>query len=83
MECKGGLVLGICVIVAAFVLAFTTRTAILPNEVGRYQFAGSNGVNVFVLDTKTGRIWQKFVNSTGGPSEWSENSVPWVQMSEK
>ena len=83
MEYKGGLVLGACVIVAAFMLAFAIRTAIPPTEVGRYQFAGSNGVNVFVLDTKTGRLWQRFVNSSGGPSEWSENRVPWVEMSEK
>jgi len=83
MNYKSGLVLGVSVIVAAFVLAFAIRTAIPPSEVGRYQFSGGNGVNVFVLDTKTGRIWQKFVDSNGGPSEWSENRVPWFEMSDK
>lgn len=38
-------------------------------------------MNIFVLDTKTGRIWQRFVESSGGPAEWEENRAPWVDES--
>lgn len=39
MDSKGGLALGICVVIAAVVLSFGLRADTAPNDVGRYQFA--------------------------------------------
>jgi hypothetical protein len=87
MDSKGGGILGICIIIAAAIVVFAPhvvpRVAPPASEVGRYQFARSNGVNVFVLDTKTGRVWQRHVDPSGGPTDWSENKTPWVEAKEK
>jgi hypothetical protein len=83
MDNKSGVILGVCVIIAACILAFASRQVVPASEIGRYQFERSNGVNVFVLDTKTGRIWQRFVEPTGGNTEWSENKAPWTEASGK
>ena len=79
MNNYGGLILGVCVIVAAAIVAMAPRLTGGMSEVGRYQFGRSNGVNVFVLDTKTGRIWQRYVDSSGGSPDWSENKAPWAE----
>ena len=77
MEKKPDWALGVCVIIAACVLVWGQR--IWPNttepSVGRYQYGVANENNVFVLDTKTGRIWRKFVSSNSGPSEWQEDKA--------
>jgi hypothetical protein len=83
MDNKGSIFLGACVIIAACILAFAPRSAGPPNEVGRYQFGRSNGVNVFVLDTKTGRVWQRFVDPSSGSPDWFENKVPWSESPSK
>ena len=72
-------VLGFCIIIAA------TMRAPLPrrSEVGRYQFVRSDGANCFVLDTKTGRLWQRLIPLSEGPTEWSENKAPWVEAPAK
>ena len=72
------LILGLCLIVAAVIVGGAICTAGHAN--GRYQFASSSGVNVFVLDTRTGRLWIKFVQQNGGPNQWDEQVVPWVKQ---
>ncbi|HQR44274.1 MAG TPA: hypothetical protein PLX97_16375 [Gemmatales bacterium] len=79
MNNYGGLILGVCVMMAAAIIAMAPRLTGGSNEVGRYQFERSNGVNVFVLDTKTGRLWQRFVDPSGGSSDWTENKSPWAE----
>ena len=81
MDTKAAGVLGVCVIVASLILTLVPRGTAVPPvpEVGRYQFARSNGVNCFVPDTKTGRLWQRFVGPTGGPTDWSEDRTPWTE----
>lgn len=59
------------------------RPSVPVSEIGRYQFERSNGGNVFVLDTITGRVWQRFVDPSSGSTEWSENKAPWVESSGK
>lgn len=78
MDAKAAGVLGVCLIIAALIVALVPRNPPAP-EVGRYQFIRTNGVNCFVLDTKTGRLWQRYVESSGGPTNWSENTGPWVE----
>mgnify|MGYP001609920478 CR=1 FL=1 len=69
------LILGLCLVVAAVLIA--GGLCAMGHGNGRYQFARSNGVNVFVLDTRTGRLWSKFVEQTGGSTQWDEESGPW------
>ena len=79
MDTKSAGILGICLIIAALIVAFPHTLASSQSEVGRYQFGRSNGVNCFVLDTKTGRLWQGFIasNSNEAPT-WQENKTPWL-----
>jgi hypothetical protein len=81
MDTKAAGVLGVCLIIAALIVSLVPRNPPAPAaaEVGRYQFIRTTGVNCFVLDTKTGRLWQRFVESSGGPTNWSENTAPWVE----
>ena len=79
MDAMAAGVLGVCIIMAAVMLAPLPRRS----EVGRYQFVHSNGVNCFVLDTKTGRLWQRLNPSSEGPAEWSENKAPWAEAPAK
>jgi hypothetical protein len=85
MDAKAAGILGGCLIVAALIVSLVPRNPPAPPaaEVGRYQFVRTNGVNCFVLDTQTGRLWQRFVESSGGPSDWSENKAPWVEAQGK
>jgi hypothetical protein len=82
MDTKSAWVLGSCIIIAALVVALLPRSTMAPagTEVGRYQLVRSNGVNCFVPDTRTGRLWQRHVEPNGGPSDWSENKSPWGDL---
>jgi hypothetical protein len=85
MDTKGAGVLGVCIIIAALVVSLVPRNPPpgIAAEVGRYQFGRSNGVNCFVLDTKTGRLWERFVETSGGSPAWSENKAPWAETQGK
>src|SRR5436309_1639004 len=75
MDTNAAWVLSVCIIIAAVMRAPPPRSS----GVGRYQFVHSNGVNCFVLDTKTGRLWQRLNPSSEGPTEWSEHKAPWAE----
>ena len=79
MDTTAAAVLGFCIIIAAVMREPLPRMA----EVGRYQFVHPNEVNCFVLDTKTGRLWQRLIPLSEGPTEWSENKAPWVEAPAK
>jgi hypothetical protein len=84
MDTKAAGVLGVCVIIAALIVALVPRSQPAPAaEVGRYQFTRSNGTNCFVLDTKTGRLWSRFVPSSEGSTNWSEDKGPWTEAAGK
>jgi hypothetical protein len=80
MDTKSSGILGVCFIIAALIVALVPRGALVPHqEVGRYQFERTSGVNCFVLDTKTGRLWQGFVSSNNNQAPtWQENRAPWL-----
>ena len=82
MDTRSAGVLGGCIIIASLILSLGSRGPAAP-EMGRYQFARSNGVNCFVIDTKTGRLWQRFVEPSGGSTDWEENKAPWIEASSK
>ena len=68
-----GLSVVIAVIFAAIIVTFGERQGTSP--VGRYRFFQTGDGNSFLLDTRTGRLWER---RTGSPA-WSENAdVPWV-----
>lgn len=83
MDAKSSGIIGGCILLAGLVIALSVhfQGGNLPqgnvndHEKGRYQMVVTNGVNVFLVDTKTGRVWQKFVSSNEGTSEWSEQDV--------
>ena len=85
MDTKSASILGLCILLAALILASAPRLLPSPARggVGRYQFIATTGVNCFVLDTQTGRLWQKFVPHNEGPGRWEEAPTPWMQATDK
>ena len=51
--------------VVGVALAFTLGAVATQGEVGRYQIFGNEN-HIFVLETTTGRVWEKFVTSSQG-----------------
>ncbi|HEV3260050.1 MAG TPA: hypothetical protein VG013_24540 [Gemmataceae bacterium] len=61
------------IVFAAMIVAFGERRP--ANPVGRYRVFQAGEETCFLLDTKTGRLWER---KAGSPA-WSENAdVPWV-----
>jgi hypothetical protein len=81
MNTRAALIIGLSIVVAAVIMVGVPILARTPRdaEVGRYQFAHTSGVNAFVIDTKTGRLWNQFVAPTSGPTKWSECDEPWLK----
>jgi hypothetical protein len=85
--------LGVCLIIAALIVALVPRPAPGPMpppataEVGRFQLVTAPGKAepLLVFDTKTGRLWQR----TRGPGmkfnePWGEyTEAPWVSKDAK
>lgn len=67
MNTKTSLILGLSIVIASVVLGVTLRglatqsieSAAAARDVGRYQIVGVPG-HAFILDTATGRAWEKF-----------------------
>jgi hypothetical protein len=64
MDVKSATIVGVCIIIAALVLAFIPRPCV---NVGRFQLSnpGEKGM-AYVIDTVTGRVWQTPVGVSGG-----------------
>ena len=75
MQVIKAIIIGVSIVAAAFIL----RTAPSADGNGRYQVGGSSG-DVFVLDTKTGDLWQKFAPiRSSGSMNWEKASGPWTK----
>ncbi len=70
MDLKSAIVIGLCIVLASVVIT------VISGE-GRYHMVSTSGGNVFVLDTRSGRVWSKFVKPDKGHINWSEESTPW------
>jgi hypothetical protein len=69
----GSVILGLCVVFAAIIVTFGERRA--TNLVGRFRIVQTGDGSCFLLDTRTGRLWER---RAGSPT-WSENAdVPWI-----
>jgi hypothetical protein len=73
----GSVILGLClvfaVVFAAIIVTFGERRT--TNLVGRFRIVQTGDGNCFLLDTRTGRLWER---RAGSPA-WSENAdVPWI-----
>src|SRR3954462_6540674 len=69
MDTKAAGILGVCIVVAGVIVSLAARIPPPPGgEVGPSQFPRSNGGNCFVLDTRTGRLWQGLVSPTSNES---------------
>jgi hypothetical protein len=73
----GSVVLGLSIVVAlvfaATIVTFGERRPLDP--VGRFRFFQTGESTWFLLDTRTGRLWER---RAGSPT-WSENpAVPWI-----
>ncbi|MBX7102813.1 MAG: hypothetical protein K1X57_01950 [Gemmataceae bacterium] len=68
MNDRGHFLLGLCIIVAASLVAFVPRPQSPVPPVGRYQMSGVPG-HAYVIDTVTGQVWEDFASSGQGSSD--------------
>ena len=74
----GASIVGFSIVFAAVIVAFGERREAHP--VGRYRLLQTGAGDCFLLDTKTGRSWER---KAGSPA-WSENAeVPWIPRSDR
>ena len=68
------LIIAALIIAAAIFLGAVVRTfGENPAAVGRFQLGAGPGGPDRVLDTKTGRLWER----VAGAAEWAEVATPW------
>jgi hypothetical protein len=77
VDIKAAGILGACIVVAALLIAFlgpddTQSSSAAGGDNGRYQVATTTESNVFILDTRTGRLWHR-----SGERQWAEEKTPW------
>ena len=66
-------IVGFSIVFAAVIATFGERQG--PSPVGRYRLFPSGEGGCFLLDTRTGRLWER---KAGSPT-WSESAgVPWA-----
>lgn len=71
MDTKSGGVLGVCLIIAALIVALAPRLPVpVPpgTQIGKYQMGGVPG-HAYVLDTTTGQVWEDFASVGQGSSD--------------
>lgn len=65
-----GLLFGVCILLTLGAASGKQE------EVGRYNIASGHQGTCFVIDTKTGQVWQRYStssgNSYGSPVEWNK-----------
>jgi hypothetical protein len=73
VDTKNSGILGVCLIIAALIVALVPRpqpATSVPSgtQVGRYQMGGVPG-HAYVIDTATGQVWEDFAIPTQGSSD--------------
>lgn len=81
MDIKSASILGVCIIIAAATASLKPSNGSEPKQsqqqIGRFQMAGIPG-HVYVLDTETGQVWEKFA-TTGQGSTSSDFNAPKIK----
>jgi hypothetical protein len=73
----GAGVFGLYVVFAAIVMVYGSRPR--DRAVGRYQVLPTGDGSCLLLDTKTGRLWER----KAGSAMWSESAdVPWLSRAD-
>ena len=97
MDTKRSLILGGSIIIAALIVTLVPRVGVpvapsqkdsaavaAPSqEVGRYQMVRVTDRRCYLLDTKTGKLWESRVPFENQPdfwSVWSETTAPWAKQ---
>ena len=72
MSERAAAILGVCIIIAAFLLAWLPQLS----TTGRYQIVCVDD-SCLLLDTQTGQVWEKYISSSSGPGNWTDATGPW------
>jgi hypothetical protein len=67
------LIVAAAIFFGAVLAAFVRTFGEYPAAVGRFQLGVGPGGQDQILDTKTGRLWER----AGGAAEWVEVAAPW------
>jgi len=72
MSAKAAALLGVCIVLAAIILAGAHKD----NAGPRYQMVADGHGGLVLLNTETGQSWRKFIPQNGGPVEWERCANP-------
>ncbi|NQU49743.1 MAG: hypothetical protein HQ519_13915 [Planctomycetes bacterium] len=78
MTHKGHYAIAAAILLLGIAIVFRPGGAAKPDDfdAARYQLV-SHGESIFVIDTVTGKTWQKYYKSDQGPTVWDERQPPW------
>jgi len=76
MKTRDLIILGLCIILSSIIIGFSIIYCSINNNENnnRYQFIKANEQNMVIFDSKTGKLWKKYIHPIGGPDEWEEDS---------
>lgn len=74
-------------ICASIIIGFSilSISLLLTNKYGnkdyenRYKMISPNETNIIIFDSKTGDYWRKFIESNEGPTDWTKESVDFLE----
>ncbi|MBY0754019.1 hypothetical protein K5V21_00985 [Clostridium sardiniense] len=84
MEKKSAISIGISIVIGFLILGgaiiysfkhFTENDIVNKN---RYEMISPNDSNIIIFDKETGRYWRKFIKSNEGPTDWTEETIDFL-----
>lgn len=81
---KKSFIIGISIIIGFLILGvsinYTFKDMGEVNMVNsnRYEMIAPNDTNIIIFDKETGKYWRKFIEPDGGPNEWKEESMDFL-----
>lgn len=73
--------LGLCIVLGSWLISQSLK---LPNKEEiikqddkfRYELVSPNESNIILFDKQSGDYWRKFIESSGGPTNWEKQQSP-------
>ncbi len=81
MEKKSTIIMGISIIIGFIILGGSiiytfedsAQTAVV--NTNRYEMITPNDSNIIIFDKQAGRYWRKYIDPNEGPTEWTEETL--------
>ncbi|MDB8799129.1 hypothetical protein PN290_07025 [Romboutsia sp. 1001216sp1] len=74
---KSIFVIGFSIILGFCIVAVSLFISLKENH-NRYQFFSPNDSNIIIFDSHTGTYWNKFINPSEGPTDWTKEELDFL-----